>query len=301
MQTMNVTGNNGEQLAEQFEPHRAHLTAVAYRMLGSLDEAEDAVQEAWLRLSRSQDERLQNLRGWLTVVVARVCLDMLRSRKARREDLSDGDILKLFPNDDESTQPEPETILADSVGLALLVVLDTLAPDERLSFVLHDMFAVPFDEIATIVRRTPTAARQLASRARRRVQGADMTREADLTRQREIVEAFLAASRQGDFEALLAVLDPDVVARADSAAVPAGSAREGHGAANVAKRALTGSRRARFAQPALVNGTVGVIVAPRGHLFLVVTFKIRGERIKEIDVIADPARLRKLDLAVLHN
>jgi RNA polymerase sigma factor (sigma-70 family) len=296
---MNVTGNNSEQLAEQFEPHRSHLTGVAYRMLGSLDEAEDAVQEAWLRLSRSQDESLQNPRGWLTVVVARVCLDMLRTRKARREDLSDGDILKLFPSD-ESTQPEPETILADSVGLALLVVLDTLAPDERLAFVLHDMFAVPFDEIATIVKRTPTAARQLASRARRRVQGADMAHDADLTRQREVVEAFLAASRRGDFEALLAVLDPDVVVRADRAAVPPGSALEAHGAATVAKRALIGSsRRVRFAQPALVNGAVGVIVAPRGRLLLVVAFKIRGERIVEMDVIAEPMRLRQLDLAIL--
>jgi RNA polymerase sigma factor (sigma-70 family) len=296
---MNVTGDDGEQLAEQFEPHRAHLTAVAYRILGSLDEAEDAVQEAWLRLSRSEGESLQNLRGWLTVVVARVCLDMLRSRKARREDSLDAGMFAPLVSDDPSKEPEPEAILADSVGLALLVVLDTLAPAERLAFVLHDMFAVPFDEIAPIVGRTPTAARQLASRARRRVQGADMARDADLTRQREVVEAFLTAARGGDFEALLAVLDPEVVVRADRAAVPPGSALELRGATAVAKQALTGSRGARFAHPMLVNGTVGVIVAPRGRLSLVITFKTRGERIVGIDVIADPVRLRQLDLAVL--
>ena len=299
---MNVTGNNSEQLAEQFEPHRAHLTAIAYRILGSLDEAEDAVQEAWLRLSRSDAESLQNLRGWLTVVVARVGLDMLRARKARGEAPSDADISELFASQGVEADPESEASLADSVGLALLVVLDTLTPAERLAFVLHDMFAVPFDEIAPIVGRSPTAARQLASRARRRVQGTDMARQADLadlTRQREVVEAFLAAARGGDFGALLAVLDPRVVVRADRAAVPRGVALEVHGAATVARQALTVSGRARFAQPALVNGAVGVIVAPRGRLLLVLALNITGGKILEIDVIADPARLRQLDLAVL--
>src|SRR5574341_1349907 len=217
---MNVTGNDGERLAGQFETHRAYLKAVAYRMLGSLDEAEDAVQEAWLRLSRSETESLQNLRAWLTVVVARVCLDMLRARKARREAPSNEDISKSFVMQDAGANPESDALLADSVGLALLVVLDTLDPAERLAFVLHDMFAMPFDEIAPIVGRSPTAARQLASRARRRVQGADMVRDADLSRQRDVVEAFLAAARGGDMEALLAVLDPDGVIRADRAAVP---------------------------------------------------------------------------------
>src|SRR5262245_13110251 len=284
-QTMNVTGNDAERLAERFEVERSHLRAVAYRMLGTLDEAEDAVQEAWLRLNRSDASSLENLRGWLTVVVARVCLDMLRTRKARREAPADADISEQFVSQDTGANPESEASLAESVGLALLVVLDMLSPAERLAYVLHDMFAVSFDEIAPIVGRSPTAARQLASRARRRVQGSDMTNEADLTRQREVVEAFLAAARGGDFEALLAVLDPQVVVRTDRAAVPLGAALEVHGAAAVAKRALTGSRGARFAQPALVNGAVGVIVAPRGQLLLVIAFKIAGERIIEIDVI----------------
>jgi len=296
---MNVTGNDAERLAERFEAERSHLRAVAYRMLGTLDEAEDAVQETWLRLSRSDSSTLENLRGWLTVVVARVCLDMLRARKARREAGSDVDISERFVSQESGADPESEASLAESVGLALLVVLDMLSPAERLAYVLHDMFAIPFDDIAPIVGRSTTAARQLASRARRRVQGADMTNEADLTRQREVVEAFLAAARGGDFEALVAVLDPEVVVRTDRSAVPIGSALEAHGAAAVAKQALTASRGARFAQPVLVNGTVGVIVAPRGRLRLVVTFKITGEKIIEIDVIADPVRLRQLDLAVL--
>ena len=296
---MNVTGNNDERLADRFEAERSHLRAVANRMLGTLDEAEDAVQEAWLRLSRSDSNSLENLRGWLTVVVARVCLDMLRARKARREAPADADVSERLVSQDTGGDPESEASLADSVGLALLVVLDMLSPAERLAYVLHDMFAVSFDEIAPIVGRSATAARQLASRARRRVQGADMTNEADLTRQREVVEAFLAAARAGDFEALLALLDPEVVVRADRAAVPPGSALEVHGAAAVAKQALTGSRGARFAQPALVNGAVGVLVAPRGRLVLVITFKLKGERIIEIDVSADPDRLRQLDLAVL--
>ena len=296
---MNVTGNDAERLADRFEAERAYLRAVAYRMLGSLDESEDAVQEAWLRLSRSDSNSLENLRGWLTVVVARVCLDMLRSRKARREVPSDIDTSERFVGQGAGGDPESETSLADSVGLALLVILDTLAPAERLVFVLHDMFAVPFEEIAPIVGRSPMAARQLASRARRRVQGADTVRDANLARQREVVEAFLAAARGGDFEALLAVLDPDVVVRADRAAVPPGSALELHGAATVAKQALIGSRRARFAELALVNGAVGVVVAPRGRLLLVIAFKMREEKILGIEVIADPERLRQLDLAIL--
>lgn len=296
---MNVTGNDAQRLAEQFEAERAHLRAVAYRMLGSLDEAEDAVQEAWLRLSRSDSNSLENLRGWLMVVVARVCLDMLRARKARREAPSDADISERFVSQDAGADPESEASLADSVGLALLVVLDTLPPAERLAFVLHDLFAVPFEEIAPIIGRSPTAARQLASRARRRVQGTDMAREADFTRQRAVVEAFLAASRRGNFEALLAVLDPDVVVRADRAAAPPGATLEFRGAEIVAKQALIVSRRARFAQPALVNGTAGVVVAPLGRLLLVMAFKVKDDKIAEIDVIADPERLRQLDLAVL--
>ena len=296
---MNVTGNEAEQLAERFEAERAHLRAVAYRMLGSLDEAEDAIQEAWLRLSGSDSNSIENLRGWLTVVVARVCLDMLRARKAHLDTSLDVDIDEQIAIQDAWANPATEASLADSVGIALLVVLDTLTPAERLAFVLHDMFAVPFDEIAPIVGRSPTAARQLASRARRRVHGADMARGADFARKREVVDAFLAASREGDFEALLALLDPEVVVRADRLAVKPGAAPEARGAATVAKQAFAESRRARFAQLALVNGGVGVVVAPRGRLLLVMTFKIMGRRIAEIDVIADPVRIRQLDLSIL--
>ncbi len=288
-------------LAERFEAYRTHLRAVAYRMLGSLSEADDAVQEAWLRLSRSNTSGVENLGGWLTTVVARVCLDMLRSRKSRREEPLGAHLPEPFASLGDGMDPEHEALLADSVGLALLVVLETLAPAERLAFVLHDIFAVPFDEIAPIVGRSPTAARQLASRARRRVQGGATVPDADLTRQREIVDAYLAASRGGDFDALLAVLDPDVVLRADSAAVPPGAPREVRGAAAVAERALTSSGRARFAQSALVNGAVGVVVAPRGRLLLVLGYTITRGKIVEIDVVADPERLRHLDLAVLND
>ena len=227
-------------LAERFEANRTHLRAVAYRMLGSLSEADDAVQEAWLRLSRSDTSGVENLGGWLTTVVARVCLDMLRSRKSRREEPLGAHVPEPIVSREDGIDPEHEALLADSVGLALLVVLETLAPAERLAFVLHDMFAVPFDEIAPIVGRSPAAARQLASRARRRVQGAATAPDADLTRQREVVDAFLAASRGGDFDALLAVLDPDVVLRADRAAVQAGASREVRGAAAVAEHASRG-------------------------------------------------------------
>ena len=289
-------------LAERFEENRTHLRAVAYRMLGSGIEADDAVQEAWLRLSRSDTSGVENLGGWLTTVVARVCLDMLRSRQSRREEPLSASVSESIASREAGIDPEQEALLAESVGLALLVVLETLAPAERLEFVLHDMFAVPFDEIAPIVGRSPTAARQLASRARRRVQGKATVPNADLTGQREVVDAFLAAARDGNFDALLAVLDPDVVHRADRAAAPP-DGREVRGARTVAQGALAYSRRGPSAPPtlALVNGAVGVVVAPRGRLSRVVTFKIRHGKIVEIDVLADPARLRQLDLAVLND
>ena len=290
-------------LAEQFEENRAHLRAVAYRMLGSLSEADDAVQEAWLRLGRSDTSDIENLGGWLTTVVGRVCLDMLRSRRSRREESLGEPLGARFPDPIVGRQggidPEQEALLSDSVGLALLVVLETLAPAERLAFVLHDMFAVSFDEIAPIVGRSPTAARQVASRARRRVQGAATTADAGLACQREAVDAFLAASREGDFEALLAVLDPDVVLRIDGGAVRAGLSREVRGVRAVAEQTLTFSRLSPFVRPALVNGAAGVVVAPRGRPFAVMGFTVRQGKIVEIDVLADPARLRQLDLAVL--
>ncbi len=282
-----------EGLAEQFEAHRIHLRGVAYRMLGSLSEADDAVQEAWLRLGRSDWSRVGNLGGWLTTVVARVCLDMLRSRRSRREEPLDAQVSEPVAGVD----PEHEALLADSVGLALLVVLDTLAPAERLAFVLHDMFAVPFDEIASIVGRTPAAARQLASSARRRVQGSPTASGADLDSQREVVDAFLAALRGGDFEGLLAVLDPDVLFRADQG--PSAPPREVRGAQVWARGALAFALQIRFAQPALVDGEVGVVMAPRGRLFRALRFTIVDGKIAQVDVIADPERLRKLDLAVL--
>jgi len=288
-----------ERLAERFETNRAHLQAVAYRMLGSLSEADDAIQETWLRLSRSDPSGIENLGGWLTTVVARVCLDKLRSRKSRREEPLEPDGPEPSLNREGGINPEHEALLADSVGLALLVVLETLAPAERLAFVLHDLFAVPFDEIAPIVGRSPSAAGQLASRARRRVRGTATVPDVMLTRQREVVEAFMAASRGGDFDALLAVLDPDVVVRADQAAAPPGAAREAHGAPAVAEQALTFARLARFAQPALVNGAVGIIVAPRGRLFAVLSFTVTHGKIIGIEVIGDPARVRQLELAVL--
>jgi RNA polymerase sigma factor (sigma-70 family) len=288
-----------EWLAQRFEENRPHLREVAYRMLGSLGEAEDAVQEAWLRLSRSDTSSVENLAGWLTTVVARVCLDLLRSRKSRREEPLDAQLPGSMVSHGGGTDPEHEAVLAESVGLALLVVLEALAPAERVAFVLHDMFAVPFDDIAPIVGRSPAASRQLASRARRRVQGAAKVPAAELTRQREAVDAFLAALRGGDLEALVAVLDPDFVIRADRAVVTAGAPREVRGARIWAKQALAFSRAIRFAQPALVNGTVGVVVAPRGRLFRVLTFAVAGGRITQVDVIAEPEHLRQLSLAVL--
>ncbi len=289
----NVTDEQ-DRLAERFEENRTHLRAVAYRMLGSLSEADDAVQESWLRLSRSGTTGVENLTGWLTTVVARVCLDMLRSRTSRREE----PLGTYAPDLTVTTDPEHEVLLADSVGLALLVVLETLAPAERLAFVLHDMFGVPFDEIAPILGRSPAAARQLASRARRRVQGASTVRDADLTRQREVVDAFLAASRGGNFDALLAVLDPDVVLRADRAAVQMGASKEVRGATAVAG---TFSRRARTAQPAVVNGTAGLVWAQRGRPRVVFSFTITRGKIVAIDLLADPERLSQLDLAILND
>ncbi len=286
-------------LAERFEENRTHLRAVAYRMLGSLNEADDAVQETWLRLSRSDTSEVGNLTGWLTTVVARVCLDTLRSRKSRREESLDAIVSQPTVNREFGIDPEQEALMAESVGLALLVVLETLAPAERLAFVLHDMFAVPFDEIGSIVGRSTDAARQLASRARRRVQGAAAVPEADLTSQRAVVDAFLAALRGGDFDALLAVLDPDLLVRAD--VVPEGAPREVRGARAWAKGAIAFANVARFARPALVNGAVGVIFAPRGRLLRALSFTITLGKIARIEVVADPARLRELDLALLND
>jgi RNA polymerase sigma factor (sigma-70 family) len=294
-----VDEDQRDRLAEPFEENRTHLRGVAYRMLGSLSEADDAVQEAWLRLSRADTSSVENLKGWLTTVVARVCLDMLRSRRSRREDQLDANVPEPVATGQQGADPEHEALLADSVGLALLVVLDTLTPAERLAFVLHDMFAVPFEEIAPIVRRSPTAARQLASRARRRVQGAAADRDANLTGQREVVDAFLAALRGGDFEGLVAVLDPDVVVRADVAGARPGAPSEVRGAQEWARQAIAFSQGARFARPALVNGAVGIVVAPRGRLFRVLEFTIASGKIVQIDVVGDPARLRELEIAVL--
>ncbi len=286
-------------LTQRFEQSRGHLRAVAYRMLGSLPEAEDAVQETWLRLTRADASEVENIGGWLTTVVARVSLNMLRARKGRPEEPLDPRVPEpAVAPAEEGADPEREALLADSVGLALLVVLDKLTPAERLAFVLHDVFAVPFDEIAPIVGRSPTAARQLASRARRRVRGADAVPEAELARQREVVDAFLAAARDGDFGALVAMLDPEVVLRADRPAVIAGgSATEVRGSREVARRAVEGGARA--ARPALVDGEAGVVVAPCGRLLIVLRFRARDGKIVEIDAIADPARLRRLDLTVL--
>lgn len=286
-----------EWLAEQFEAKRTHLQAVAYRMLGSLSEADDAVQETWIHLIRSNTRGIENMAGWLTTILSRVCLDMLRARASRREEPLEARVSEQMMSRKDGSDPEHEVLLADSVGLALLVVLETLAPAERLAFVLHDIFAISFNEIAPIVERSPTAARQLASRARRRVQGTSTVPDADRARQREVIDAFLAAARGGDFDALLALLDPDVLLRTDRAAVQAGASRAIRGAALVAKSAINGGARA--AQPALVNGAVGVVVAPRGRLLMVLNFIITHGKIVEIDAIADPTRLHQLDLAVL--
>jgi RNA polymerase sigma-70 factor (ECF subfamily) len=286
-----------EWLADRFEEHRAHLQAVAYRLLGSPSEAEDAVQDAWLRLSRADRSDVENLGGWLTTVVARVCLNRLQARTSRREEPLDAHLPEPIVSEAEGTDPEHEVLLADAVGPALLVVLDTLAPAERLAFVLHDVFAVSFEEIAAIVERSPAAARQLASRARRRVQGAETTPDADLSRQRTLVDAYLAAARGEDFQALLALLDPDIVLRADPAAVQLGAAQEVRGATDVA--AFFAHRRARAARPALINGAAGAVWAPGGQPRVAFDFTINRGTIVAIDLIADPQRIRQLDLAIL--
>ena len=279
-------------LAEHFEAKRGHLRRVAYRMQGSPTEADDAVQETWLRLSRSDTSSVENLGGWLTTVVARVCLDMLRSRKSRREEPMGAHVPEPAADD----QHAHDTDMADSVGAALLVVLETLAPAERLAFVLHDMFAVPFEEIAPIVGRTPAAARQLASRARRRVQGTPSASDADFSRQKKIVDAFLKASRDGDFEGLLAVLDPDVIFRADQAAQRLGSLGEIRGAAAVAE---TFKGRAQAAKPALVDGALALAVIFGGQLRIVLWLTISGERISAIEAVADAERIGTLDVEIL--
>ena len=287
-----------DYLAERFEENRTHLRAVAYRMLGSSSEVDDAVQEAWLRLSRADTTGIDNLGGWLTTVVARVCLDMLRSRKSRREEPFAPQAPEPIATGPSGSSPEHEAVLADSVGLALLVVLDRLTPAERLAFVLHDMFAVPFEEIAPIVGRSAEATRQLASRARRRVRGGAGASEPDLVRQREVVDAFLTALRGGDFEGLLAVLDPDLVVRTDLTA-PSGAPAEVRGAAVWAKQAVAFGHLARLVRPALVNGAIGVVMAPRGRLSRALTFKIANGKITEIEVIGDPARLGELDVSTV--
>jgi len=289
-----------EGLAEEFEQHRAHLRAVAYRMLGSASEAEDAVQESWIRLGRADVSDVENLRAWLTTVVARVCLDMLRTRTSRREDSLD-----TYVPDPVITRadgdPESDAMLADSVGLALLVVLETLEPAERLAFVLHDVFGMTFDEIAPIVDRSPAAARQLASRARRRVQGRASNADRDLRQQRRVIDAFMAAAQKGDFEGLVAVLDPDIVLRADGGAL-AGLSRVVRGASAVASQAATFSRSGLSGQLVLVNGHLGFVSRrPDGRLFSVMGFTIAGGKVVEIDILADPKRLSRLDLSALED
>lgn len=289
-----------DELAQQFEGQRAHLRAVAFRMLGSLTEADDAVQETWLRLARSDTSAVQNLAGWLTTVLSRVCLDMLRSAAARSEE--PGGLQPPAPGgvSHHDSDPEYRALRAESVGSALLVVLDKLAPAERVAFVLHDLFAVPFEEIGPIVDRSPATAKKLASRARARVKGTPAVSRAELTRHRRVVEAFLAAMRGGDIKTLLGLLDPDVVRRADRAVVPEGGAAELHGTAAVVDDVRSYARRARFAEPALVDGTVGlVVVAPRGQLLLAIRLAVKHEKITEIEVIGEPHQLRRLDLATL--
>lgn len=291
--------NDHQGLAELFEAHRNHLHTVAYRMLGSLSEADDAVQEAWIRLSRNDTSGVENMGGWLTTIVSRVCLDMLRSRKSRREELTLASMPEPATSRQDGSDPEHEALLADSVGLAMLMVLGNLNPAERIAFVLHDIFALSFSEIAPIIGRSEIAARQLASRARRRVQGAKKAADSDEFRQkRELVDAFLAASRSGDFEKLLAVLDPNVVLRNDPAFPPVAAWPVVHGAHDVAKGFVG---RAQGARPVLVNGSMGAVVAPRGRLLFVLEIKIADGKITEIDMIAEQTRLRQLDLAEMND
>jgi RNA polymerase sigma factor (sigma-70 family) len=288
-----------EWLAERFEEHRPRLRAVAYRMLGSLSEADDAVQDAWLRLSRTDTSDVENLGGWLTTVVARVSLNMLRARRSRREARWGPHLPEPIVDRADGVDPEHEVLLADSVGLALLVVLETLTPAERLAFVLHDLFAVPFEEIAPMVDRSPAAARQLASRARRRIRGENIVPDADLDTQRHIVEAFLAASRNGDFDSLLKLLDPDVVLRVDAGAAPAAASIEVRGAAAVAGQAQLYAQLGLDIRPVLINGAAGAVSIRNGQPFAVGGITVRAGKIVEIDILADPARLRQLDLTLL--
>jgi RNA polymerase sigma factor (sigma-70 family) len=291
-----MSGN--DWLAERFEASRGHLRAVAYRMLGSTGEADEAVQECWLRVSRAESGTVDNPEGWLTTVLARICLNILRSRKSRREESLEEDAVGPAVVGGGRRDPQDEMLLAESVGLALLVVLERLTPAERVAFVLHDAFGASFDEIAPIVERTPAAARQLASRARRRVRGGRVPDNATLAQQYQTVETFLTALRIGDLEGLLAVLDPDVVRRADGVAVPSGAVTELRGAAAVAREVLTYSHAARIARPLLVNKSVGFVVAPRGRLRIAIRCTVRKGKITAMEVVADPARLRKLKLAV---
>jgi len=285
-----------EWLAERFEEHRRHLRAVAYRMLGSLDEADDALQQAWFRLSRSDAAAIENLGGWLTTVVGRICLNMLKARKSRREEPLEVHVPDPVVSPADGPDPEQEALLADSVGLALLVVLETLEPAERLAFVLHDTFGVPFDDIAPMIGRSSAATRQLASRARRRVRGAAPPPDADLTTQRQVVDAFMAAAREGDFEGLIAVLDPDVVLRADGGA---GIARVIQGAEAVARGAVAFRQLGLDVRPALVNGAPGAVSLRDGRPFTVAGFTVRGGRITRIDILGDAERLERLDITVL--
>jgi RNA polymerase sigma factor (sigma-70 family) len=292
--------NENQWMAERFEEHRVHLRAVAYRMLGSLTEADDAVQDTWIRVSRAGANDVENLGGWLTTIVARVCLNMLRSRKVRREESLDVHLPDPVITPEGTAQPEDEALLADSVGLALLVVLDTLTPAERLAFVLHDMFDLPFEEIAPMVGRTPEAARQLASRARRRVKGAEVpSPDADRARQREVVDAFYRAARGGDVETLVTLLDPDVVLREDFGTRRPGASKVIRGAAAVAGQALKGALPAAHVHPALVNGAAGAVITVGGRPFAVMGFTVSEGKIVEIDVIADPERVARIATAVL--
>ena len=291
--------DESQWLSERFEEHRPRLRGVAYRMLGSVSEADDALQDAWLRVSRADTGRVENMGGWLTTVVARVCLNMLRARQRRREDPLDVYVPDPIVSSERGVDAESEALLADSVGLALMVVLETLTPAERLAFVLHDMFGVPFGEIAPMLDRTPTAARQLASRARRRVRGEPTAPDPDLSRQREVVDAFFAASRNGDFDALVTVLHPDVVLRSDGGTARPQLSLVIHGAENVAGQAVLASRMSPFVRRALINGAAGAVIVPRDRPVSVMAFTVADARIVAIDVLSDPERLRQLDLTVL--
>jgi RNA polymerase sigma factor (sigma-70 family) len=292
--------NENEWLADRFEEHRPRLRATAYRMLGSLPEADDAVQDAWLRVNRAGADDVENLGGWLTTIVARVCLNVLRSRNARREESLDAHIPDPVVSTERGRQPEDEALLADSVGLALLVVLDTLSPEERLAFVLHDMFQLPFSEIAPMVGRSPGAARQLASRARRRVNGAQIPApDPDLARQRKVVGAFFRATRGGEFDSLVALLDPNVVLRSDYGGRRPAAPKVIHGAAAVARQALIGALPGAELHPALVNGTAGMVITVHGRPFAVMGFTVTEGKIIEIDAIADPERVGRIAAAVL--